>query len=276
MIEEEIQQFQHLYDYMVEFLVTYSFQLLGAVFVALVGIFVARKVATFVLKLCMKHQVDITLATFLSNVFKIVIIVLVGMIALGKVGISLTPFIAAVGALSLGAGLALQGVLSNYGAGLTIILARHFKVGDTISVQQVTGVVQEVRLSHTILINEDDAEIIIPNRHVVGEVLHNSFQYTLVEGSVGVAYGSDMDTVIDLIRTTLQKVPQLEANAKQQVGISHFGESSIVIDYRYQAPTQQLFETKYRANLEVFKILKEHHIHIPFPQRDVHITSKQT
>jgi small conductance mechanosensitive channel len=94
---------------------------------------------------------------------------------MGKFGISIAPFIAALGALAFGASFALQGPLSNYGAGLMIIIARPFVVGDTITVKNVSGIVEEVTLATTILTTEDGEKITIPNKHIVGEILNNSF-----------------------------------------------------------------------------------------------------
>lgn len=150
-MENEIQQAQAIYNMITEFFVTYSFQILGALIILVLGILVGRKVGDIVLKLCEKKELDITLSRFASSAAKLTIIVMAAVIALGKVGISVTPFVAAIGALGLGAGLAMQGLLSNYGAGLNIILTRPFIVGDTIQVKGVAGLVKEVHLAYTLL-----------------------------------------------------------------------------------------------------------------------------
>jgi len=272
LIEQEIASLQRIYDYITKFLLEYSFQLFGAIFILILGILIARKASKLILDICHKNDVDITLATFISNVFKIMIILLVSIISLGKIGISITPFVAAIGALSLGAGLALQGVLSNYGAGFTIIISRHFKVGDTVQIKDVTGLVQEIRLSHTIIVNEDLEEIVIPNRHIVGEILHNSFQSTLVEGSVGISYQSDVPSAIQLIHNTLSHTQEkLENIPPPLVGIQQFDDSSIAIGYRFHVPTAQLFQVKYQANLNIFQALQKANIDLPYPQRDIRI-----
>lgn len=187
MIDQELEQFQQSYTLITEFLVNYSFQLVGAIVIFLIGLFVAKKVANLVTRVCEKYSVDITLSIFIANTLRIIVIILAAVIALGKVGISVTPFVAAIGALSLGAGLALQGLLSNYGAGFTIIITRPFVIDNTISVLGVTGIVKDISLAHTILTNEDGVEITIPNKHIIGEILHNSFANTLVDSSIGSA-----------------------------------------------------------------------------------------
>jgi small conductance mechanosensitive channel len=273
MIEEsigkEIEQVQNVYNIVTEFLVTYSFQLVGAVVIFILGLYVAKKVASFTLRLCEKHNIDITLSTFIANLLKILIIIMMAIIALGKVGISVTPFVAAIGALSLGAGLALQGLLSNYGAGMTIIMTRPFVVGNTITVQNVTGVVKEITLATTLLTNEDNQEITIPNRHIIGEILHNSFANTLVEGSIGISYGSQPDKAIALIEKILAETTAVPGEPAPLVGIDNFADSAIEIGFRYWVPTTNFFHLKYQINLEIFKALQDAGITIPFPQREV-------
>ena len=270
-MEKELQQAQEIYKLVTEFFVTYSFQILGAVIIMGLGVIVAKKVSNIVFKICRNKQLDITLTHFVSSTTKIIIIVMVAVIALGKLGISVTPFVAAIGALSLGAGLAVQGLLSNYGAGLNIILARPFVVGDTIRVKNVIGQVKEVRLAYTILNDEDNVEITIPNRHIIGEILSNSHNDTLAEEVVGISYDSDPEKAIAVIIEALNSIENISTERKPQVGIENFADSSIAIGIRFWVRTDRYFETRYRANAAIFKALKSANITIPFPQREVRI-----
>lgn len=274
-MDQEIQQAQAIYQLITEFFVNYSFQILGAIIIFVLGILVARKVGTIVLKLCERKNLDVTLSHFISSGTKIFIIVMVAIIALGKVGISVTPFIAAIGALSLGAGLAMQGLLSNYGAGLNIIIARPFVVGDTIRVQGVSGQVKEVHLAFTLLTDEDDVEITIPNKHIVGEIIQNSHLDTLAEETVGIAYDSDPVKAIEVIMQALKNTEKVSSTRAPLVGIEDFADSSINIGIRFWAPTRHYFETRYRANAAIFAALQEAGITIPFPQREVRILGDQ-
>ena len=200
---------------------------------------------------------------------------MVAIIALGKLGISVTPFLAAVGALSLGAGLAVQGLLSNYGAGLNFIITRPFVVGDTISVHGVTGQVKEVHLAYTVLSNEDDIEITIPNKHIVGEIIHNSFNNTLAELSIGIGYGEDPQKAIELILKTITSMDEVTNDQQPQVGIESFGDSSVNIGIRAWLPTQQYYQLLFKMNQAIFKALKDADVEIPFPQREVTILDKR-
>lgn len=269
MISSEIQQFEKYYALLTEYLVTYSMQIVGAIFILLVGLWVAKKLAEVVANLMTRHNVDITLTNFVSNVVKVLLIIMVIIIALGKIGISVTPFVAAIGAASLGAGLALQGMLSNYGAGLAIIATRPFVVGDTIEVKGVSGQVKVIELGHTVLINEEKVEITIPNKHIVGEILHNSFNYSLVKGEIDIAYSASSDTAINLIENVLANHELVAKQPNAQVGIERFADSGVTISYRYWVPTTKIIETKLAINGGVYKAINDANIEIPFPQRIV-------
>jgi len=270
-MEQELQQAQEIYNLIVEFMVNYSFQIVGAIIIVLLGMFVGKKVSGLIENLMIRKNIDVTLSHFAAGFVKILIVAMTAIIALGKIGISVTPFVAAIGAVSLGAGLALQGLLSNYGAGLSIIVARPFIVGDTISVQGVTGIVKEVKLAYTVLSNEYEVNIMIPNKYIVGEIIHNSRTNSIIETVVGIAYASDPDLAIKVIGEALPNTEGFVAEKEPQVGIDNYGDSSIDIGMRYWVATASLFDTKYRANLAVFKALAENNIEIPFLQRYMHL-----
>lgn len=271
--QEELEQMTELYDMIVAYLVNYSFQILGAVVVLVLGSYVGRRVSDLVLALCAKKSLDITLSRFFASAARIGIIVSAVLIALPKLGIQVTPFIAAVGALGLGAGLAVQGLLSNYGAGLSIIFTRPFVIGDTIRVEGVFGVVKEVHLAYTLLTNEDEELIIIPNKHIVGEILHNSHTDTIMELSVGVAYDSDTDAAMDAISNKLAGIDGLSKERAIQIGIDEFGDSSINIAIRGWAQTQHFHQIRFAANQAIKEALRDANIAIPFPQREVRMLS---
>ena len=167
-MEQGISTLQKLINTAVEFLVNYSFQVLGAIIIIAAGAFLANWTRKFLFEVFEKRKLDVTLARFLSNAARIVVLAFAVVIALGKFGITIAPFIAVLGATAFGATYAIQGPLSNYGAGISIILSHPFVVGDTITVAGVSGLVTDVRLACTILTNEDGVKITIPNKHVVG------------------------------------------------------------------------------------------------------------
>jgi small conductance mechanosensitive channel len=271
LLRTEIEQASQVYQVIIDFFTNYSFQLVGALIIFLLGYSVAGKIAKAVLRLCEKQKIDVTLSRFLASSTRMVVMMMIIIMALNKIGISVTPFIAAIGAISLGAGLALQGLLANYAAGFNIIIIRPFVVGDTIEVQGVTGIVKEVQLACTIIHNEDSAEITIPNKHIVGEVVLNSKKDTLLKLSVGISYQDNPIEVIALVERTLAKLDIYTEEVRMQVGIDDFADSAITIGIRLWIPTTNLYAAKYGAYKAIYLAFEQEKITIPFPQHDIHM-----
>ncbi len=267
----DISNIQKVFDVAIEFIVKYSFQILGGIIILIIGVSVARWISRWVIIFCQKKNLDITLSKFFGNVVKILVLTFVIIITLGQFGISIAPFIAALGAVVLGASFAIQGPLSNYGAGLVIILSRPFVVGNTITVKGVSGIVEEISLATTILLTADGEKITIPNKHIVGEILVNSYADKVVEMSIGISYKDNPKKAVDLIKETLQRFPQISSEHPPQIGIQEFADSAINIGLRYWVPTKEYFQTIYKVNLNVYESLIAAGFTIPFPQRDIHI-----
>ena len=257
MVEENIEAVSGLIDMVIGFAVQYGFQLLGALVVLLIGLKVAAFAGRKVTALCEMKAIDVTLSRFIGNVVKIVLVVMVVIVTLGNFGISIAPFIALAGASAFGATLAIQGPLSNYGAGLSIILARPFVVGNTINVQGVSGVVHEITLAQTVLVGEDGEKISIPNKEVVGQVIVNSREKRVVQTKIQIAAGQDVTHVVALLRDRLTAVPGLDGEPGPLVGIHDFSYGGVVIGVRFWVPSEQYFSTRYRVNEVVFGTLEE-------------------
>jgi len=268
-VTEEIDRVGELVEQGTEYLIGKSPEIIAALLVLIVGAIVAKLVSNMILKICGKRSIDVTLSRFFASFAKILIIVLFLIVAVSKLGIELTPFVALLGASAFGLSLAVQGPISNYGSGIVIIVTRPFKVDDTLTVLGLTGIVDEVNLGSTRLKTEDGQEITIPNRKVLGEVLTNSFDLMVVEGVVGIEYGSDPEKAIEVVRAAIVESSGVDADKVPQVGIQGFGDSSVDIGYRYWVKTTDYYKIQYEVNLAVFKGLKAASIGIPFPQREV-------
>ena len=272
-MKDEITAVQTMVDTLIQFCVAYGFQVIGALVILGLGFLAGGWVGRFLFNLMQQKNLDVTLAKFLSGIVRILVIGFAVIIALGKFGITIAPFIAALGAAAFGASFALQGPLSNYMAGLVIIITRPFTVGNTISVAGVSGVVEEVKLASTILTDEEGEVITIPNKSIIGEILHNSQDNKIVQGMIGISYDSDPEKAIDIIRQILKQHDDVNSDNDPIVGISNFNDSAIDIGFRYWVPTVKYYNTAYAINLSVFKALTENQIDIPFPQRNIRIVS---
>ncbi len=128
---------------------------------------------------------------------------------------------------------------------------------------------KEVHLAYTILTNEDETEINIPNKHIVGEIIHNSFSNTLAEITIGIAYHEDPDKAIAHINSALTKISKLDDAKPAQVGIEAFGDSAVEIGIRVWLPTEHYYSLLHTVNASVYQALKTNGVDIPFPQRHV-------
>lgn len=274
-IQEGWSMVQKFSDVAIDYLVKYGFQVLGGILILLAGMWLANWVSGLFFKACQKRHMDITLTKFFTMVVKIAIMVFVVLTALEKFGVTISPLLATVSAMIFGASFAIQAPLSNYAAGLSVILTRPFSVGNTITVKSVSGVVDEIKLPCTILINGEGEKITIPNKDIVGEILFNSGEYKLVERAIGISYSDDPAKAVALILETMKHLPKIsQAPAAPQVGVDNFGDSSINIGMRYWVPTKEYHQTMHEANLSIYEALTKAGITIPFPQREVRIISK--
>lgn len=272
-MEEEIQSLQKAADLASEIAVNYGFQFFAALIILIIGWQISKWIASLVFKLCQRINLDITLAKFFAGVAKTIILAFVIIIALGKFGITIAPFIAALGAVVFGSTLALQGPISNYGAGLTIILTRPFVVGDTIRINRVVGIVEEIKLAYTLLSNEDGEQITVPNNKIIGEIIYNSAANLIVEQTITVSYDDDPDNAVQIIREQLTNNSDVVSKPAPQVGIERLADYGIEIGLRYWVPTNQYFEIKYEVNKTVYKALQKSGITIPYPRQLIELNN---
>lgn len=255
-MEENLKDVSKIVDTLIEFGIEYGFQIAGAIVVLIIGLKVSSWAGRRVSRLCEGKGIDITLSRFIGNVVKIVLVMSVIIITLGNFGITIAPFIALAGASAFGATMALQGPLSNYGAGLSIILSRPFVVGDTINVQGVSGVVHEITLAQTNLYGEDNEKITVPNKEVVGQVIVNSKQRRVVQTKVLIADESKAVDAIDVISKALDNQQEYLGESKPLVGIHDFTYGGVVIGVRYWVQSEKYFASRYAANRAIFDSLR--------------------
>ena len=255
-MQQELETVTKLVDTLVEFAVQYGFQLLGALVFLFVGLKVAAWTGRKITLVAETRNIDQTLSRFIGNIVKLVVVAFVAIITLGNFGISTAPLIALAGASAFGATMALQGPLSNYGAGLSIILSRPFAVGDMISVKKVSGMVDEISLAATVLVGEDGEKITVPNKEIVGEVIVNSNEHRIVETRIAIAYDEDSTHALAVLRQVLSEAAKVGSEPKPQVGIHDFTYGGVVIGLRFWVPGREYFQTRYRVNEALLNGLK--------------------
>ncbi len=254
-----LQQVGKLYEALSAFAVSYGFQILGALVFLLVGLKLASWSANRVIQLCASKSVDPALARFIGSLTKIVFVGFVVVITLGNFGISIAPLIALAGASAFGATIAIQGPLSNYGAGVSILLGRSFKVGDTITVgkaHKVSGVVEDVTLAVTKLVGEDGERITIPNKEIVGEVIVNSDVRRIVEARIALTDTADAERAISTLRAVLQGEETVAKAPPPVIGVHDFTYGGVILGLRFWVPSRRYYEVRYAVNTALTAALR--------------------
>ncbi len=254
-VQQSLEMVQALIDALLEFAVAYGFQIVGALVFLLIGLKVATVVGKYVTNLAIRKNVDQTLAGFIGMVVKLLLVGMLVIITLGNFGISIGPLIALAGASAFGLTIALQGPLSNFGAGLGIILTRPFLVGNTITVGNASGVVEKIALGVTVLVGEDDERITIPNKEIVGRVIINSQDQRVVQTRVAIAGIENTETTVTTVRKALDSIEDINVAAKPQVGVHDFTYGGYVLGIRFWVPSARYFQTRYMVNRAILDAL---------------------
>ncbi|WP_115719012.1 mechanosensitive ion channel family protein [Gallaecimonas mangrovi] len=256
MLSNEFDYLQSLSQQVLDYLVQYGFQLLGAVIIILLGWWFSAWGGRAIIRIGNKRQWDQTLVRFFANLARLAILAIFIVIAAGKLGITISPLIAAIGAATFGLSLAVQGPISNYGAGVAIVLTRPFSVGDTLELLGRAGLVEDITLAQTVLVTEDGERIHIPNRKVLGEIYQNSQQHKLAETTFLLPAGADPQQALRLLESHL--AADADATAPpMQLGIDAFTAVGVRLIVRAWLETSHYHQQRLALNLKLFEVLKE-------------------
>jgi small conductance mechanosensitive channel len=258
----------------VGFLTDYGIQIIGALIILAIGALIARWIGRKADQWFSKRRIEPPIRILTVRVIRLLIFGLAVVLALDKFGVPITPMIAGISVAGVGIGLAMQGVLGNLMAGLTIIFTKPFRVGEFIEVVGVSGQVQAVELFTTTLLHSDRSCVVVPNRKLVGEILHNYGQIRQLDLTVGVAYGTNIDQVLALVREILQAHPRVLKDPAPVLGISALAESSISLSIKPWTTVPDFGPAQaelYQTLLEQFRAAR---IEIPFPQREVRMLNR--
>ena len=264
-------------DIAVEWVMTYTPKLIGA----LLTLWIGFKIINFVIKIADKAmgkaRIDRALKKFVESIISAVLKVLLILTAAGMLGIQTTSFIAILGAAGLAIGMALSWTLQNFAGWVMILLFKPFKIWDFIEVWSHGWTVNEIQIFNTYLLTADKRTIIIPNSEISGKTLTN---YTtvgkrLVEFVIGVSYDSD----IDLVRETLTEIAKNEKKVIKKEWIDIFlaelADSAVVFKMRVTVKTPNYWPVYFSMLEDIKKTFDEKGISFPFPQRDVHIFNEK-
>jgi small conductance mechanosensitive channel len=263
---------------MVDWVSQFGLKLIAAIVVFFVGKWLARKISNLLKRGLERADTDPTLVGFVGNISYFGLLTMVVIAAVGQLGVQTTSFIAVLGAAGLAIGLALQGSLANFAAGVLMIIFRPFKAGDYIEAAGTAGSVEEVQLFTTTLKTPDNKTVIIPNAQVTsGTITNYSARDTRrLDLVFGVGYGDDLDKVKRVIQEVLGEEERLLEDPAPLVGVLNLGESSVDFAVRPWVNSSDYWPVFFDLQEKMKKRFDQEGISIPFPQRDVHLFQQQS
>jgi small conductance mechanosensitive channel len=260
-----------------ELLTVYGMRVVAAIVILVVGRWVALGLAKFIKRLMLKSKVDETLVSFVRNLSYIALLAFVIIAALNQLGIQTASFIAVLGAAGLAIGLALQGSLGNFAAGVLMIIFKPFKVGDFIEGAGVGGTVEKIEIFTTQLKSPDNKTIIVPNAKLTGD---NIINYTVkgtrrVDFVFGIGYDDDIDKARSIIKEIIDQDERVLRDQEPVIVVSELADSSVNFAVRAWTSADDYWSFYFDTTEKVKKQFDAQGISIPFPQRDVHVYEHQ-
>jgi len=251
----------------------FGLKILTAILIFIVGRWAARFIRIATEKMMTRSKVDATLVSFVGNLIYVSLLTFVILAALAQLGIQTTSFIAVIGAAGLAVGLALQGSLANFAAGVLMLIFRPFQVGDFVEGGGVMGIVEEIQIFTTQLRTLDNKTIIIPNAKITGDNITN---YTKKENRrvdlvIGVSYKEDIEKVKSVVADVLNDDERILKDPAPTIGVLELGDSSVNFAVRPWVKTGDYWDVYFDTTENIKKRFDAEGISIPFPQRDVHL-----
>lgn len=247
-----------------------------AALILVVGLFMAGFISRRVRNWAVNHpRIDTTLAVFFSSVVRYLIIAVVIIAVLTRFGVETTSLVAALGAMTLAIGLALQGTLSNVAAGVMIVFFRPYKIGDFVDIGGASGSVRDITLFYTELTTPDNRQVIVPNAQSWGQVIVNFSGYSTrrVDFLFSAAYESDLEKVRSVIRRVLEDDERVLPMPEVVVEVAAHGASSIDYTARAWVNSEDYWAYFWEKNRQMKLAFDAEGIEIPYPHQ-VHIEKK--
>jgi small conductance mechanosensitive channel len=247
--------------------------LAGAIVILVAGVLVARFAGKLLQRWLNKKHLEPPVRMLVLRLVWLLVFLLFCLMAVATLGINIAPVIAMMGVAGVGLGLAMQGVLGNLVSGLLIIFTKPFRVGEYIEIAGNYGQVTDIELFSTTLLHPDQSRVVIPNRKISGEILHNYGTIRQHNITVGVAYDTDLRKALALIQEILARNPSILKDPAPAVGIKEFGESSINIAVMPWSNLADFGTVAGEIKLAIADAFRANRVEIPFPQREVRVVS---
>ncbi|MFC1451953.1 mechanosensitive ion channel family protein [Verrucomicrobiota bacterium] len=256
-----------------EWIALYGLKVIAAAAILILGRLAAIAIRALVVRLLKKSRVDDTLVSFITSVAYVAIMAFVIIAALGQLGVHTASFVAVLGAAGLAVGLALQGSLANFAAGVLMTIFKPFKIGDFIEAGGASGIVEEIGIFTTELKSPDNKKIILPNAKVTGDNIVNfsAKDQRRIDIVAGVSYGDDLDKVRKILEQVLSEDDRILDDPAPTIGVLELGDSSVNFAVRPWVKTADYWDVFFATQESIKKRFDAEGISIPFPQQDVHV-----
>lgn len=253
--------------------VAFGIDLIAAIIILIVGRIAVGFVVRAIRLGMRKNGIDKTLETFICNLVKWALMIVVIIAAISQLGIHTTSFVAIFGAAGLAVGLALQGSLSNFAAGVLIVLFRPYKAGDWIEAAGIAGAVEQVQILTTVLRTGDNKRVIVPNSQIMNSVITNysANDTRRIDLVIGVGYDDDLDKTRRVLEQIVAADERVLKEPAPQIAVSELGASSVDFVVRPWVSTPDYWGTRFDLTETIKKRFDQEGISIPYPQQDVHL-----
>jgi small conductance mechanosensitive channel len=255
----------------VDLAVKFGPKVIAALLILTLGYFVARWTSQWLDRGLGHIEMEPPVRTLIVRIARAAVTVLFLIMALQNLGVQLLPLIAGLGVAGAGIALAMQGVLGNLFAGLTIILTKPFRIGEYIEIVSEEGAVESISLFSTTLAHPDRSRVVIPNRKIVGEILHNFGRIRQVSVTVGVAYDTDLNRAIALIQQVLRANARVLQDVEPLIVVSALANSSVDIAVKPWVSIKDFGIVTGEINQAILEAFRAAGIVIPYPQREVRV-----
>ncbi len=269
-----MENIENIEEIVAEVIVPYGFNIVGAIAILIIGWLIASWASKRVRKACDKSErIDATLTPILSQTVKVLILIATVIAVLNRFGVETTSLVALLGVAGLAVGLALQGTLSNFSAGVMLMLFRPFNVGDAVNISGVMGVVDEIGLFSTQMHTFDNIYMVIPNTNIWGANISNfsTNPTRRVDMVFGISYTDDIDKAIKIVREALAADERVLKDPEPMVAVGELGDSSVDLFVRPWTKASDLWPARFALIKDIKERFDKEGITIPFPQRDVHL-----
>lgn len=252
---------------------TWGLQVVGAIAVLIIGRWIAGMMRKAARRGLERTKTDATLVQFVSSLIYYIILAVVLIAVLGLFGIETTSLVAVLGAAGLAVGLALQGTLSNFAAGVMLLLFRPFGVGDFVDAAGVAGSVQEIGIFVTTLHTGDNVKILVPNSQIGGAIIKNFSANDRRRNDllIGISYDDNIGVAVDTIQAILKAEPRVHAEPAPVVAVAELGDSSVNLVVRPWCDASDYWPLRWDLTRKIKEDLETAGCSIPYPQTDVHI-----